>query len=90
MNKRAQRDGNDVKREIAHSYKNPAQDVNEDSGVCLYIDGLLVKNLNSTERVARVGHRKLGKFAMHRRFMIRAEVLVYMVSRLLSLASRTY
>ena len=58
-------DANDGKRKIARPHKNPAQDVNEEFEVCPYMDPSIVKNLNSTERVPRVGgYHKLGKFAM--------------------------
>jgi hypothetical protein len=81
MYERAQIDGNDAKREIARSHSNPAQDVNKDSEL-LYMDGSLVKNLDSTERMRRVrGYHKLGtvpcmvgraEVCDAERFMIRA------------------
>ena len=52
----------DGKLKIARPHKNPAQDVNEASEDCPYMDRSIVENLNSAERVPRVGgYHKLGK-----------------------------
>ena len=45
---RAQLDANDAKWKIARGHKNPLQDVNKDSKVYPFMDGLIAKNLNST------------------------------------------
>ena len=54
-------DGNDAKREIARSHKKPAKREMKLRSLLLYVDGSLLKNLDSTEQVVRLGgYHKLG------------------------------
>ena len=54
-------DGNDAKREIARSHKNPTNREMKLRSLLLYMDESLIKNLDPTEQVPRVGGcHKLG------------------------------